>query len=53
MAPGGSYPSMTGRETVAGPCSLESGAPRFAVASGSMPLGNLLLLGFSCPIRQS
>lgn len=36
---------------VAGP-SLESDSPTFAAASGSKPLGNLLLLGLSCPIKR-
>lgn len=37
---------------VAGQWSLESDTPRFAAASSSKRLGNLLLLGFSCPIKR-
>ena len=53
MGPG-SFSSLRVQEGdgVAGPWSLESNTPRFAAASGNKPLGNLLLLGFPCPIKQ-
>lgn len=53
MGPGG-FLSLRVQEGdgVAGPWSLESNTSRFAAASGSKPLGNLLLLGFPCLIKQ-
>lgn len=53
MGPG-SFSSLCVQEGdgVAGPWSLESDTSRLAAASSSRPLGNLLLLGLSCPIKR-